>query len=321
MLKEAQNIVTAERREVLEKRWRLACSPLAGCQPYTSRRPFRIRQFESGRTFLEVLESRFPKALSQEAWENVFRKGLLIWKSGEPVLDGSCQVFAGQQFVRLIPNCVEPAVATDLKVVDEDDVFLILDKPAPLPMHEGGRFFKNTLRWLMAQSWPELDVRYAHRLDAETSGLLICVKGEKYKSEVQSQFEQGIVEKTYLVRVLGHPPWDEKVIEHRVSVDGRPSGKRLDAETRVRILEKSVDGTSLIEAKPLTGRTHQIRVHLWQEGFPIEGDGRYQLEGTLGEVEIPSVEDTRLALRAWRVSLLHPRTGERVHFEVDRRFT
>lgn len=311
----------AERREELEIRWHSCCDPLPGCQPYLNRRPCRIKAKEGGRPFVEVLANRFPGKLSEEEWRQVFRDGLLLRKdTEEPVTDPDLRVTTGHQYVRLLPNWVEPEVATDLRVVFEDNVLLIIDKPAPMPMHEGGRFCKNTLMALMARAWPELDVRYTHRLDAETSGVLVCVKGQEYRNVVQLAFEQGKVGKSYLALVAGHPEWEHQVVERTVPAEGRWWGKPLPAVTEFQVLEHRRDGTSLVEAKPITGRTHQIRVHLWQEGFPIVGDRLYLADGQLGVAEIAGVGAKPLALRSWKIALPHPESGKRVTFAVDGRW-
>lgn len=310
--------VQDERRAELEGRWRAICSPLPGSEPYLSRRPCRIKAKEGGQTFIDVLANRFPGRLSHEEWLQVFAEGQVTSNSGEELIrDPFLRVETGQQYVRLLPNWVEPEVGTDLKVIYEDEALFIIDKPAPLPMHEGGRFCKNTLIWLMKKAWPELDLRYAHRLDAETSGVLVCVKGKKYSHLVQKSFEQGRVSKSYLARVRGWPQWEEKVVENPVPADGREWGKLLEARTEFRVLEKQEEGTAIVEARPVTGRTHQIRVHLWHELLPIVGDRLYLPNGERGEVKVAGLGAEPLALRSWKVTLPHPLTGDDVSFEGE----
>ena len=308
------------RNEELESRWRACCEPLPGGIPYLNRRPCRIKAAEGGKSFITVLAERFPGKLSDEEWRAVFRDGLIVSKAtGETINDPEVKVVTGHQYERLLPDWVEPAVATDLKVIYEDEVLLLIDKPAPLPMHEGGRFCKNTLMWLMGKAWPELDVRYGHRLDAETSGVLVCVKGREHRSSMQTLFEQGDVSKNYLARVHGHPEWDALLVDRAVPAEGRVWGKPLEARTELTVMERSEDGSALVEARPLTGRTHQIRVHLWQEGFPILGDRLYLADGHLGQPEIAGLEAQPLALRSWKIAFPHPATGKQISFEVERR--
>lgn len=308
-----------ERKEELEARWNACALPLAGSIPYLNSRPCRIRAKEDGEPFVEVLANRFPGRMSAEQWLQVFADGLVVKKGdGEVIVDPYLRVKAGQQYVRLFPDWVEPDVATNLKVVHEDEALLIVDKPAPLPMHEGGRFYKNTLMWLMNQAWPELSAGYAHRLDAETSGVLVCVKGREHRNRVQQSFEEGKVGKSYLARIQGWPEWSQKLVEEPVPAEGRSWGKLQQATTEFCTLEKYPDGTALVEARPVTGRTHQIRVHLWQQGFPIVGDRLYLPQGEKGEVQVAGLGAEPLALRSWKISFPHPITGEEASFEVAR---
>lgn len=311
--------VTEERKDELEQRWALVASALPGCVPYVNKRPCRIKEAEDGLTFLEVLERRFPGKLKREEWGSVFDEGLIRNNKGEIIYQSDLKVEMGSQYVRLLPGWVEPPVATDLRVVYEDEVLLIVDKPAPLSMHEGGRFHKNTLKYFMEKAWPELQANYTHRLDADTSGLLVCVKGKRFRNALQSQFESGTVAKVYLSRVQGWPEWEEKLVTRAVSAEGREWGKMVPAETRFRVRSRDADGSAVVEAEPVTGRTHQIRVHLWLEGFPIVGDRLYLPDGERGVVEVAPPGAPLLRLRSWKISFDHPASGERVHFCCEER--
>lgn len=314
------DVVTKARKNELEERWHLVADRLPGCRPYTNQRPCRIKAHEDGLTFVEMLELRFANRLTRQEWLAVFRDELILDCHEEVMTNPDHRVRAGEVFYRLLLDWIEPAMATDLEVIYEDEVLFVIDKPAPLPMHQGGRFFKNTLKSFMADAWPELDVRYTHRLDAETSGTLLCVKGEHYHHQVHGQFERGEIKKNYLARVQGHPAWEQQTIEIAIPRDGRPTGKILPARTEVTVRRRDEDGTALLEVEPVTGRTHQIRNHLWQVGFPIVGDGLYLVDGKKGKLAIGDRHSPPLKLRSWSLTCRHPVTEEALTFQCRERF-
>ncbi|MDP0490761.1 MAG: RluA family pseudouridine synthase [Verrucomicrobiota bacterium JB023] len=313
------------RRKELEERWRVVAESQPGCVPYLNRRPCRIRQHEDGLTVAEMLEGRFPGKLGLDGWREVIAKGEILTADNEVVHDPGMRVKAGDRLIRCLPEWVEPRVATDLRIVYEDDILLVVDKPAPLPMHEGGRFYKNTIAWMMREAWPEMGVQHGHRLDAETSGVLICVKTKAtvpgawkdWNNSVQGQFERGEVEKEYLALVHGSPEWEKKLIEHPVRQTGRDWGKPQESQTIGEVLERRGDGTTLMRMRPLTGRTHQIRVHLWEEGHSIVGDRLYLPDHEKGGFTIASPGEDGLCLRAWKLRMKHPLSGEAIEFSVS----
>jgi 23S rRNA-/tRNA-specific pseudouridylate synthase len=130
------------------------------------------------------------------------------------------------------------------------------------------------------------------------------------------------VEKLYLARVQGHPTEDSFVCEAPISREaGALGGREVDeaggdeARTEFRVLSRDADGTALLEARPITGRTNQIRIHLWQLGFPILGDPTYLPGGAVGDTQTLAVGAPPMCLHAARVSFVHPLSKERVTFE------
>ncbi len=154
-------------------------------------------------------------------------------------------------------------------------------------------------------------LRYVHRLDAETSGVLLCVKNPGAMPEYSRLFESRQMEKVYLAGVHDEPRQQEWTCREplgpalgkagRMKVDTR-TGK--PAETRFRVLESKA-GRALIEARPFTGRTHQIRVHLAHTGHAVLGDSLYRPLG--------KSDDMPFALRAVALSYTDPFTRRRVH--------
>ncbi|MGB6221879.1 sulfurtransferase [Haloferula sp.] len=298
-------------------------SPLPGSEAYDNRKPIRIPKSCDGMTLLDALDELFSY-VGRGEWGSRINDGRILDPKGEPA-EAEQTVRAGEQYVRLMPETIEPDVAANIKVIDEDEAVVVIDKPAPLPMHACGRYNRNTLEHFLRRAWyPEVP-RPAHRLDANTTGLIVCARTRQIAKRLQPQFSRGEVEKVYLARVHGSPGDDEFVINHRISAEAGKLGAReideqdgLEAITEVRVISRDGDGTSLLELRPLTGRTNQIRIHLWWEGFPIVGDPVYLQGGERGESQTMELGAPAMCLHAWKLGFNHPHSGERVRYESPR---
>jgi 23S rRNA pseudouridine1911/1915/1917 synthase len=221
----------------------------------------------------------------------------------------------------------EPETPLHFDVVYEDEALLAVDKPAGLPVHPSATYYKNTLTWLLHKRYGDAAPRLAHRLDRETSGVMLCAKSLDDERELKQQFEQRNVHKRYVAMVRGQMP----ETEGRIEVGLRPSRAGLHllmeashepdalaALTEFRVRERTRDA-SLVELWPHTGRQHQLRVHLAFLGHPIVGDKLY---GPLGsavfeEYILTGMTDAlcskaghhRHALHAECIEFPHPRTG------------
>jgi 23S rRNA pseudouridine1911/1915/1917 synthase len=179
------------------------------------------------------------------------------------------------------------ATPPQLPIIYEDDDLLVINKPAGLTVHAGntsdpGRAQPTVTTFMHGRTTdPDPDrPGIVHRLDRDTSGLLVLAKTPDAKAALQKQFRQRSVHKTYLLLTIGHPdpPAAEiqlptgrhpsQPLKRAVVTSGRPS------ITRYRTLE-TFSGFSLIQAKPETGRTHQLRVHFAAIGHPVAGDTTY----------------------------------------------
>jgi RluA family pseudouridine synthase len=241
-------------------------------------------------------------------------------EAGRPA-SASLIVRAGQRFRHKLLSVIEPDVNMQVQVLHEDEALIVLNKPAPLPMHAGGRFYNNTLRYVLDTVYYPQKPRPAHRLDANTTGVLVVARTRHFAGLVQPQFARGTVAKTYLVRVQGQPAANEFTCDAPISDIAGALGSRivdpeagLAARTEFRVLERYADGTSLLEARPLTGRTNQIRVHLWHLGFPVCGDPTYWPGGRLGDGQTLALDAPPLCLHASSITLMHPVTKAQVQF-------
>jgi RluA family pseudouridine synthase len=309
---------TAELVEARNLALRAAMNPLPGSVPSDVFRPLRVPQECESFTVLETF-SRLLGHMPSEHWEEQCRAGNLL-DSNHQVLGASDIVHAGDRLLHRHPQTIEPDVSGDITLLYEDEALLVLNKPAPLPMHAGGRYTRNTLQHALEIVYRPQKIRPAHRLDANTTGLVIAARSHHFAGRVQKEFAEGRVSKTYLVRVHGHPVQDEFRCDAPIGKESSVSGTReVDmqngdvATTLFKVLERSANGTSLLEAQPLTGRTNQIRIHCAHLGFAVVGDAAYHQSDEAPRLT-KEVGEPPLCLHAWKIGFSHPASGETVAF-------
>jgi UPF0176 protein len=312
----------AEAIAVRHEEIRRATQPLPGSEPYENRRPFIVPAACDGTPLIDVL-CEILGHVPREDWISRCENGRLLDGNDSPI-PAEHRVHGGQRLYFLEVARSEPAVNADIRILHEDEAILVIDKPAPLPMHPCGRFNRNTLQSILHLAYAPERPRPAHRLDANTTGLVVCSRTRHFAKLLQPQFENGLVEKTYLTRTIGHPVLDTFSCDARISRDPGVAGARqvceeagLPARTDFRVLARHEDGTALIEARPLTGRTNQIRIHLWQLGLPVCGDPAYLPDGESGGAMTLDVKAGPMCLHSWRLKFRHPLTSESVSFEAE----
>ena len=305
----------ARRHEAIRR----AVTPLPGSQPRDHFKPLNIPGNCDGLTLMAAL-GRMIGNVSEAEWQAEFARGRIVSLEQRPMVAEQI-VRAGQRYQHLFPNVTEPEVNGTVEILHEDEALIVVNKPAPLPMHAGGRFYLNTLQHILNAAYHPQTPHPAHRLDANTTGLVLVARSRTFANELQSQFAQGRVKKYYLARVPGQLPADEFSCDAPISTDaGEHCSRTVDLEngqvarTDFRVLQHFNDGTSLLEARPLTGRTNQIRVHLWHLGFPVCGDTIYLFGKQLSRTQTMAVTDPPLCLHAARVSFLHPLSLKPVEF-------
>ncbi|MBI1246512.1 sulfurtransferase [bacterium] len=304
-------------------------TPLPGSIPYTNTRQLFVSSEQKGKNLYEVLAEKVPAA-SQGFWEKMIGQKLMVeivqhqdqrlveYRAVDPIVPLS----AGQLFEQRYPGTTEPDVSTDIQILYEDAGLIVVNKPAPLPMHPCGRFNKNSLISFLQEVYKPQKLRIAHRLDANTTGVAVLSRTSAIARQVQPQFEQGKVEKRYLALVHGHPSEDQFICEEPIGTSRvRGGGRRVEeggqaARTDFVVAQRFENGTALLEVSPKTGRTNQIRLHLWHLGFPIIGDPMYQPGGVMQERQTLGIEEPPMCLHAWEVRFLHPQTAEMVTFQA-----
>jgi RluA family pseudouridine synthase len=297
---------------------RRAVTPLPGSQPRDHFKPINIPGDCDGLTLLAALE-RMVWNVSAAGWQAEFAQGRVVSWEQRPVA-ATQLVRAGQRYQHLFPNVTEPEVNGAVEILHEDEALIVVNKPAPLPMHAGGRYYLNTLQHILNTVYHPQQPHPAHRLDAHTTGLVLVARTRLFAGRLQSQFAQGQVQKTYFARVRGELPADEFYCAAPISAGaGEQCSRTVDLEnglaarTEFRVRRRGTDGTNLIEVRPLTGRTNQIRVHLWHLGFPVLGDTVYLPGQQLGHTP-PAVGDPPLCLHAAWIRFLHPLSLKPIEF-------
>ncbi len=305
------------------ERLRQVTTPLPGSIPYDNRRPVNVPAACEGLTLLDFLAT-ILRALPREEWAAIIAAGRMLNSEGVPVAPDHI-VRAGQRYFHLFPATIESDVNASIEILHEDETLLVVNKPAPLPLHPCGRFNRNTLQSILCTVYAPRVPRPAHRLDANTSGLVVFSLTRHGASFIQPQFARGEVEKVYLARVQGHPPSDTFRCDLPISdVAGEVGSRTIDEEnglnavTEFQLIERFGDGTALLEVRPLTGRTNQIRVHLWHLGLPICGEQTYLPGKLLGTTQTHCVSDPPLCLQASRLRFVHPVTRQPVGFAAAR---
>lgn len=215
-------------------------------------------------------------------------------------------------------------------VLYRDDAILAVNKPAGLPtLPDGYRSAAPYLAGLLQEAFGRLWV--VHRLDRETSGVIVFARTADAHRDLNRQFQEHAARKTYHALVVGRPAWDERVIDLPLRPDGDRRHRTVadpaagkPAATACRVLERLAD-YALIEARPLTGRPHQIRAHLAAEGLPLVGDLLYASQGgrlqgedgaRLRRLLIADAPLARLGLHACALTIIHPVTTASITFEA-----
>lgn len=285
-------------------------------------RTYNLVVDEPGARLDRFVSTRCPEISRTQAQRLITDGHITV--NGRPVKPG-LKLTAGDRITIELPppppTLLSPE-AIPLKIVYEDDDLLVIDKPAALTVHPAPGHPSHTLVNAILSHLPKLpetdDWRrpgIVHRLDKGTSGLMLVAKNSAAHRNLSEQFRSRSVIKSYIALVQGHLTPPDGIIEapigrdreHRERMAVVAAGHGREARTHYHVL-KYIGRYTLLEVRPETGRTHQIRVHLAAIGYPVVGDTVYGVK---------SIYLSRQFLHAARLGFHLPATGEFVEFKAD----
>ena len=279
----------------------------------------RIVTDGAGMSVVAYLAWRYPHTLS-DAWEKRVLEGRVLL-DGYPT-EPQCRVRPGQALVWQRPGWEEPEAPLTFAVLYRDEHLLGVLKPAGLPTLPGGGFLDHTLLNVLRRSHPEASP--VHRIGRGTTGLVLCARSEEAAAALSSAWRRGEVRKFYRALVSGRPTRERFSIDvpigrvphpwvpfkaHAAASDGKT------ALSHIRVLEQREDGC-LVEVEIVTGRPHQVRIHMAFAGHPLIGDAFYGMGG----VPLPDARvgpgEGGFFLHSYRLMLKHPVSGEPLDLEA-----
>ena len=261
---------------------------------------------------------------SRNEWSKRLKRGEVFVNA--KVVKSSYKLHLNDRISYFCPPSWEPEVDRGIKVIWEENGVLAIYKPSNLPMHEGGRYRKNTfsvvLREKIGEEWSAV-----HRLDRDTSGIVLCAKNQKLRNSLSAELRERTMQKTYFAIVHGH--MSKQTIQVNKPLGETPNSlfriknwvipNGLPSITNFEVLDVK-DKYSLLKVSPLTGRTHQIRIHASYIGHHLIGDKKYHPDETVFLEYLDygftdnvkrAVKFDRLCLHAGQLSFKHPISGKR----------
>lgn len=235
----------------------------------------------NGKNILDWLRDRFTY-LTREQWKSQIKNGHLTVNKKNAFCDSILKLNDEVEYIKR--NVTEPEVNKNISKVYEDKDFLVINKPPLLPCHPGGKFFKNTLWYLLKKEYEYF--HFSTRLDRETSGLLLITKNKAAIKHIIGLQKEDKIYKIYLVLVHGSfadnltaSGFLRKSVKSRIRKKIEFSFSRIDTDDIPCRTDFKKTGfknnISLVQAKLYTGRTHQIRATLCSLGYPVVGDKIY----------------------------------------------
>ncbi|ANI76485.1 MULTISPECIES: RluA family pseudouridine synthase [Sphingobium] len=289
-----------------------------------------IGEAQHGLRLDKALADLLPE-LSRERLKSLIVEGQVTAQGR--ALNPSMKVMAGQAFAITLPPPVEAeAVAQDipLNIVHEDADLIVIDKPAGLVVHPAAGNLDGTLvnallhhcRGQLSGIGGVARPGIVHRIDKDTSGLLVVAKSDKAHEGLAQQFKAHSIDRLYAAIVYGIPQpgagtidtWIGRSDSDRKKMAVHREGRGKHAITHYRVLDR-LRGAALVECRLETGRTHQVRVHMAHLGHPLIGDPVYGRDRKGFKSILETIGFKRQALHAKRLGFIHPVTGQNLSFD------
>ncbi len=291
----------------------------------------RVKKSGVGQTVLQYYTERYRHS-SQEEWRERIITGQILLDQKYTKPETRLTLGQSLEYHRLPWN--EPSVPLSYEVLYEDADLLAIAKPPGLPVLPGGNFLEHTLLWQLKKDYPEDTPVPVHRLGRGTSGIMLLGRSPEAKSSLSLQMrsnslgnsQKNRIKKVYRTLVTGNSIPDDLEISVRIGkipypvlgyiYGATPDGKF--ARSNCRVLQRH-SNTTLLEVTILTGRPHQIRIHLAAAGYPLIGDPLYLPGGiprqTSAIEKAPLPGDCGYHLHAYLLSFIHPQTGKAIELK------
>ena len=221
-----------------------ATNPLKGSFHSVKTYKLSVKQRYNGLSILDFYCKAMPH-ISEEIWKEKIKSGILTVEGKHVKIDRI--VKTGEKTKHFTKPQTEPDINTNIELIEWNSDFIVINKPAPLPMHSGGRFDKNTLTEILKTAFPNENFKLVHRIDANTTGLVVIAKNSKAANEIIEQFKDQSVQKEYLALVEGVIKKDSFILKENISKTLTPGGGRKiseegkEATTKIRILKRYRD--------------------------------------------------------------------------------
>ncbi len=285
--------------------------------------PFTVLKEESGLRLDRFLARRLKKRSRSEI-QRLIAEGSVFLRGRSA--KAASRIVPGETVSLRYPRCEEPPCPhASLPVLHEDESLLAISKPAGILCHPTDRTVLNTVTAILRRQFPGTALRLAHRLDRDTSGVLLLAKSAEAAKRLQRDFLRRRVQKEYLAIVRGRAPFQKIDVALPIGREGlgihvrQIVGTGSPAQTEFECLQAS-PSASLLLARPRTGRLHQIRVHLAFLGLPLLNERLYGEDGGklfLAELASARKEGApRQMLHARRLIIDHPMNGRRLSIEA-----